>query len=415
VRIVVITVDTLRADSFEGSETRASRMPLTRARAQEGLIFERFYATTSVTQPTHVSLFTGLPPWQHGVTRNGQTLVDEHVTVAECLQRAGFATSALVASYPLHPRFGLDQGFEQYETDFDQSLGRGQWEGHELGGARFYRLADPVTDRALSLLDTSRASKQFLWLHYFDPHDPYGDTTNKRPLPSGRLWRIARDNPAELPRVLQRARTLYDRDVEHLDRSVERLLTRLAAEPEIETHVVFTSDHGESFGEHGSIGHGSRLTPEQLHVPLFILSPRVQAGRRTDPAGSVDVAATLLDLAHVACQGIGGTSLLDPSAQRLVLGMRRTYASSTEEIRTDGRRVNLDRPRFFAVTDGALYAGDSDGVLRDDAVGGRPDRATAEPVQALFAGLERALAGASAPEDLDEEALEALRALGYVR
>lgn len=414
VRVVLITVDTLRYDSFMGTAIHPSRMPLTRARARSGLIFERSYAATNTTQPTHASLFTGLHPWEHGVTRNGLKLAAAHNTVAECLREAGFETAAVVASYPLHRRFGLAQGFDRYEADFNRGRVEGSWEGEPIDAPHFFRVAHTVTERALHLLDVSRAPRQFLWLHYFDPHHPYGANT-PRPLAQAALWKVARESPRHLPLLIERARALYEYDVKLLDRSLERVLDRLANESEFETHVVFTSDHGESFGEHGSLGHGTRVTPEQVHVPLFIVSPRVEAGRHTEPVGSIDVAATLVDLAGVRCEGIGGGSLVSGSPTGPVVGMRRTFAEPGKELRTDGSRVELEEFRFFAVTDATLYAGNSDGVVLDDTPGREPDEETTESLKTLFAALERAAAGTSALEELDAEAVEALRALGYVR
>ncbi|HSL81253.1 MAG TPA: sulfatase-like hydrolase/transferase, partial [Thermoanaerobaculia bacterium] len=191
VRVVVVTLDTLRYDALDpdrapdgaAADGGESSMPLLLARAREGALFERFYAATSVTQPSHASMFTALHPWEHGVVSNGQVLDERFDTVAEVLRGEGFATAAVVASFPVAARFGFAQGFDSFDDRFTEGrLPRRRWEGHAVTGA-FYSLADTVTERALMHLgspgrdpETGRPRDQFLWVHYFDPHDPYGDT-----------------------------------------------------------------------------------------------------------------------------------------------------------------------------------------------------------------------------------------------
>ena len=114
---MLITLDTLRADGL------APRlMPRTAAFADRGLRFERAYAATATTQPTHATLFTGLHPWEHGLTRNGRVLAAGFDTLAERLRAAGFETAAVVASFPLERRFGFAQGFDSYEQEFRHPL-----------------------------------------------------------------------------------------------------------------------------------------------------------------------------------------------------------------------------------------------------------------------------------------------------
>src|SRR6185503_3695464 len=130
-----------------------SAMPHLLARAHGGLAFDAFFSATSSTQPTHASLFTGLHPWQHGVTRNGVELSAHYTTLAETLRANGFATAAVVGSFPLASRFGFAQGFDSYDEEMEQGQMAPGWEGVADAEPAYYRLADRVTERALSALD----------------------------------------------------------------------------------------------------------------------------------------------------------------------------------------------------------------------------------------------------------------------
>lgn len=450
-RVVLVTLDTLRYDALlpdghpdgppDGlsADGGGSPMPRLLERARDGALFERFYAATSVTQPSHASMLTGLHPWEHGVTANGQVLDERFETVAEVLREAGFATAAVVASFPVASRFGFAQGFDSFDDRFTESpVDDRRWEGHDVPEDRFYSLADTVTDRALALLEAvgsgpERPRDGFLWVHYFDPHDPYGDTGGGPRYHPGRARR-ALEEGRDVEPLLGRFRSAYDRDAAFLDRQLHRLLDTLAAGADrFETHVVLASDHGESFGEEGALAHGLRLTDEQIRVPLVILSPRVAPGRRRDVAGSVDVAPTLLALAGVAVDpGEPGSRSLPraPSRPRdltaapdrgpspgRALGMRRTFPDErrTEErteLRTDGSRHALPRYLFYAVDPGGRVVRGNGAGLAGKTQDADPDEA--RRWTALFRELEGRVEAGGAPDAVDPQALEALRALGYV-
>jgi arylsulfatase A-like enzyme len=441
VRVVLVTLDTLRYDSLvpaegEGAE---SAMPRLLERSRAGVRFERFYAATSITQPSHASMLTALHPWEHGVVSNGQVLPERFVTVPEALREAGFATAAVVASFPVASRFGFGQGFDSFSEDFtEHPTANRRWEGHRVPEDRFYALADTVTDRALAALDAFEsadragagpARHQFLWVHYFDPHDPYGDAGGGPVYsPHGAFRLIERGgDPGPL---LRQFRSAYDRDAAFLDRHLDRLLARLEADAGgYETHVVLASDHGESFGESGAIAHGMRLTEEQVRVPLVILSPRVEPGVEGRPAGSVDIARTLMSLAGVAADQepwSGARDLTAPARssgrgerrrgagdRAGALGMRRTFHRAGQtELRTDGSRHSLQEPLFYAVDrEGLIFRGNGAGL---EEAPPEADPSTVGRVVALFGAFERGVEAGSAPAADDPEALEGLRALGYV-
>jgi arylsulfatase A-like enzyme len=438
VRVVLVTLDTVRLDCLlppqpaaaaPGAEAEGgSGMPLLFARARSGALFERFYAATSVTQPSHASMLTALHPWEHGVVSNGQVLPESVVIVPEVLREAGFATAAVVASFPVASRFGFGQGFDSFYEEFTEDpVADRRWEGHDVPEDRFYSLADTVTDRALERLDEldgsagGESASQFLWVHYFDAHDPYGDTGEGPRHAVPRALTLIEQGKDVGP-LLVELRRAYDRDVAFLDRHLDRLLARLEADAgRFETHVVIASDHGESFGEGGALAHGMRLTEEQIRVPLVILSPRLPPGVRPDVAGSVDVARTLLALAGVAAgepwtrardlaAGLAGPAERGAAG---ALGMRRTFwTKNPTELRTDGTVHSLSEPLFYAVDrSGRVFRGNGRGLSETPPEAGAE---TVRGVERLFALFEERIAGGTAPAAADDETLEALRALGYV-
>lgn len=397
-RVVLITLDTLRADALEGRGGALGKMPKLAERARGGALFARHYAASSTTQPTHASLLTGLHPWQHGVSRNGMVLDDAHETLAESFMGAGFQTAAIVASFPLHQRFGFDQGFDHYEDRFDRGR-MAEWSGEPTDNGRFHSLGRSVTDRALALLDEHAEGSQFFWFHYFDPHEPYGDTRKGDRVRLQQIFDAAPSDPERAALLLDQARALYDVDVERLDAELDRLLARLDADAQrFETHVVLVSDHGESFGEDGALGHGTRLDEIQLRVPCVLLSPRASSVDPALPNGSVDVHGLLLALGGLA-------PLREP---RAVFGMRRTYESPTAEPRMDGQRMILPDPWFFRVVEEQLLVGNGD-FLQD------VEGPAAEETRRFFAAFTEELRGRAVDEIVDEDTQRALEALGYTR
>jgi hypothetical protein len=411
-RVVLISLDTLRQDALT-----AEHMPRTFAWAQRGLVFERHYSATSTTQPTHASLFTGLHPWQHGVTRNGAILPDRFETLAERLKDRGYSTHAVVASFPLQAGFGFAQGFDDYVDDFAMQDWIKDWAGFPVAGG-FSSHAESALTSASRLLDAATSPRQFHFFHFFDAHAPYGDAAGDAEALTDEdvLLRIA-SGDGDADELIALARRGYARDLRVLDGALGDLLDRLMGEPGFETHVVVVSDHGESFGEGGSMGHGKRLTEEQLRVPLFVLSPRVDGGVRSDPVGSVDVARTLLGLAGARADDLAAADLLAApvAAAHRVVGMRRTFANPYPERRIDGSIHVIAGSRFYAVDGDRLLTGDEAAITLGDLPRRPADDARSERVKQMFGRFQQELAAVSTSERLDDETRAALEALGYAR
>ena len=436
-RVVLITIDTLRLDTLAGrapgeildktlpadypgffereGEPLVTSMPITRQWAQAGARFDHYYTVSPVTQPSHASLFTGLFPWQHGVTRNGQVLGAEYDTVAELLSRGGWKTSAVIASYPLTKRMGLAQGFGRYKEELRLRRPSSEWNGVDVD--KFYSLGKMVTDRALRLLKVDPSENQFLWVHYFDPHAPYGDTDPEATETSlAKLqWTVAVAKHIEVAKAgIKRAQRSYEADAFSLDGQLARLLERLSAEEDqFETHIVLVSDHGESFGEDDSLGHGRRLTEPQLRVPLVIRSARMAKGLYSEPVGSVDVAKTLLALADIQVNQFKGRDLTTQrDSAELVAGMRTSLKGELVDNRVEGERVLLSGERWFVFENGALISGNREEAYWDDDESRPVSGEDGEQAKQLFGLFRDQMTGAVELDD--EETRAALEALGYV-
>jgi arylsulfatase A-like enzyme len=409
VRIVLVSLDTTRGDHFT-----PERMPLTWARAQAGRVFSRHYSVTSTTQPTHATVFTGLLPWEHGVGRNGLLLDGDRETLAEQLGQAGFEARAVVASYPLHPFFGFDQGFDDYYADFQLAKSNDTWSGEKMKVPNFYSLGDHITDRAIEALDAMQGPRQFLFVHYFDAHGPYGDTGSDKMALATVMGAIRRGDQDMQP-LLQRLNDLYSVDVASMDEQLERLMLRLDQD-DVPTHVVVFADHGESLGEDGSFGHGKHLGEAQIHVPAFVLSSRVKPGVVDIPVGSLDVHATVLALAGVEQRGTLGRDLTAPDLKDVpVMGMRRTFVQPYRDLRLDGRARMIDGYRFYLVDGPDVFEGDGTKVVGSHGTARKVPAERASRMLTLFQRFTAELEAGGASEVAGDDVQRALEAMGYAR
>jgi arylsulfatase A-like enzyme len=417
-RVVLVTLDTLRFDGLMRDAAGTSPMPLLDAWAAKGRVFERHYASSSTTQPTHASLLTGLHPWQHGVSRNGQVLDEEFETVAEVFSRSGYRTGAVVSSFPLHESFGFDQGFDTFDDDFDIRVTM-EWSGKAVPNGAFYSLGGLVTEKAVAMIEDLAGPRQFLWFHYFDMHEPYGDADPSESVVTlGTIYDHLRTNTTSAEPLVAHAKRRYLDDARSLDAHLDELLRALHRDAdEVDTHVLVVSDHGESFGEGGSLGHGKRLSAEQIRVPCFVISPRVKPARVSALTSSIDVPATLFSLAGLEGAPERGKDLLQnlPDDRR-VFGMRRTFEEPFRELRLDRREHLLQDRVFFVAEARGITTGNAGGVLSGpwrDSPGA--DSGTASGPGVAFRAFEAELDRSSKTTELDAETRAALEALGYVQ
>jgi arylsulfatase A-like enzyme len=413
--LVLVSVDTLRSDHCSAYGYRRDTTPALARLAAGGALFTQAYAPMPVTGPSHATLFTGLYPISHGLTRNGKVLVPEARTLAERLGAAGYETAGFVSSFVLHPRFGFAQGFERYDAGIPKkgaTIRRSHWEGHPVAGG-FDRRAPRTVRLARQWLEQRSGERPFfLFVHLFDPHFPYS-----APPPFGR--RFVRGARSSLE--------AYDGEVAYADHSLGRLLDALDELGLADsTLVVFTADHGEGLGQHGIPAHGAVLYEEALRVPLVLRLPgRIRAGlRRRDLVHLGDVVPTVLELLEIDGPRGDGASLapalvagarLEP---RPVFFQRRRFIAT----RIGGRAI---RGREFGVREGRWKLIENTETaeleLYDLATDPRERRnlAATEPERArdLSARIRdwRAGRGLKAAEgELPHDVREQMRALGYV-
>ncbi len=289
--VVLITLDTTRADHLGAYGWSHARTPHLDALAARGTRFERCDTVAPITLPSHSSLLTGLLPPRHGVRDNATFVLPSEIqTITTRLRAAGFDTGAVVSAVVLARRHGLDQGFRLYDDD----LGSGYTAGTVVGE----RQAEDTTLAAQRLLQQLKPPF-FLWVHYFDPHEEYRPPTQFADAATGPHRR-------------------YDGEIAYMDAQVGALLDTL---PE-RTHVAVVGDHGEMLGDHGELTHGLLLYQGARRVPLLLAGPDVPTGHvHSCLVRTTDVAPTLLQFAGVEIPaGLDGESLLPllPSAASAV-------------------------------------------------------------------------------------------------
>jgi arylsulfatase A-like enzyme/Flp pilus assembly protein TadD len=351
--------------------------------AREGVALTTVVSPVPLTLPAHASVLTGLLPRRHGVRDNGQVLGPRVPTLAEHLRAQGYATAAFVSGYPLRALFGLDRGFDRYDDTLP--VGAEGW---------VERAAPDTTAAALAWLRGARRPF-FLWVHYYDPHDPYA--------PPRAFWRPG-------------PRGAYDGEVGYVDHAIGLLRGGVAgagAEPLL---TVFTADHGESLGEHQERAHGFFIYDTTVVVPAIVHFPgRVSPARSDSPARLVDLLPTILDVAGLPpMDGTDGVSLLPllaggrPPAEPAYIETRQpwiTYGwSALAAVRHGGwKYVAAPRPELY---DLAQDPGETRNLAAK-----MPTRAA--ELSALLGRFEQVPAGA-AERSGDPQVLESLRALGYV-
>ena len=290
-RVVLITIDTLRADYVGCYGSKTSRTPTLDRLAANGVRFATAISPTPMTMPSHTSLMTGLDPTLHGVHSNAQFRLNDGIpTLAAQFQAHGFATAAFLSSVVLDRRYGLARGFDIYD---DRMGFRRNIKGATGGYAE--RTADQVVDAALQWLE-SAPSRFFLWVHFYDPHGSYDPPKGFRP-----RQRATTANPEEvgtLEYAKQAFPPLYAGEIYFADTELGRLLRVLNRKfADDRTLFIVTSDHGESLGEHGELTHTLTVYDATQKIPLLIKGPGVPRGRVVDAqVRLVDVAPTILSL-----------------------------------------------------------------------------------------------------------------------
>ena len=269
--LLLITIDTLRADRLSCYSSEYLKTPNIDGLAEEGILFSRAFSNTSTTLPSHANILLGTTPLYHGVHVNANFIIrEEFLTLAEHLKNYGYLTGAFVGAYPLDSRFGLAQGFDIYDDDYETVS------SHKFAYGE--RKAELVVDNALDWLKTQK-SPWFLWVHCFDPHDPY-----EPPEPFKAQYK---ENP-------------YDGEVAYVDFALGKLFSYMKENDIFDkTLIIFTSDHGESLGQHGERFHGFFAYNATIWVPLIISIPGVRQGHVEQYVSHIDIFPTVCDVIGV--------------------------------------------------------------------------------------------------------------------
>jgi choline-sulfatase len=297
--LLLITIDTLRADHLGSYGYTGVKTPVLDALAREGVRFSNAFSPVPLTLPAHCSILTGTYPTFHGVRDNsGFVLSPSQVTLAEVMKGAGYRTAAFVGAFVVDSKFGLGQGFDYYFDHFDLSRFENVSPGY------IQRTGDEVVRETIRWLESRRAKpgeQFFVWTHLYDPHDPY--------------------TPPE-PYLSRHKKSPYDGEIEFTDANVGTLFEWLRRNGFYDnTMIVVAGDHGESLGEHGESKHGFFIYNATLHVPLIIRFPRGQnAGRVVAESVSlVDIFPTVLQVLQISDQG-GAAKVQGRGMLSLILG-----------------------------------------------------------------------------------------------
>jgi arylsulfatase A-like enzyme len=384
--VVLITIDTLRADALGFAGNKRSQTPVLDRLAAQGRVFTNAHAHNVVTLPSHTNILTGLYPFQHGVRDNtGFRLAAKIPTLATVLHGAGFATGAFVGAFPLDSQYGLNHGFDVYDDHYPKGT-------HETEFVLPERRGDEVVRPALAWWRAHAGKPRFLWVHLYDPHAAYAP-----PEPFASRFK---DNP-------------YLGEVAAADSFLAPLLGPFLDGKEKPALVVVTADHGESLGEHGEQTHGLFAYEGTLHVPLVVWGRGVAPGRDARPARHVDIFPSVLQAAGVtapppAGMRRGGSSLLVPST-----GGGDSYFESLSATLNSGwaplRGLLRGSTKFIALPLPEVYD-----LPKDPQEKSNLFEAQRQAARNVFAALPKESAWPPRRETLAPDDAARLQALGYV-
>jgi arylsulfatase A-like enzyme len=427
--VLVIVVDTLRADRLGAYGDRRGLTPFLDQLAESGAVFTSAYAASSWTVPSVASLFTSRYPAQHQVVAFGSHVPEEEVTIAERLAGAGYVGGGFSANFRLLERLGFAQGFAYWRADVKMP-----------GGLD----AATLSAQGLEWLDRTwqRGARKpaMLFFQFMEPHSPYEPTEQylARVVPPGTKSRTKVEQVEALrARVLageefgeedvRDFRDCYDAEVAQVDDRIRDLFAALRERGFLDRAIVFVlSDHGEEFEEHGHMEHGKSLFEEVVRVPLIVVGPRVAAGLRVEENVSlVDVGPTLLDLLGLPAEPrFEGRSLV-PLMRGSATGagpdilMELEFPGLGRDQRVHHEAIVRDKAKVVVALDGTptgydLAADPGEHEPNPAAVGAEVPKLTAALHERLVV-LRKRRSSATEVEDLDEGAKEKLRALGYLQ
>ena len=393
--VLVVTIDTLRADHLGCYGYKQIRTPTIDALAADGVRFERAYTPVPITLPSHTVIFTGTYPPLNGMHDfSGNRLNSEQATLASTLKAQGYTTAAVVASAVLDSRFGLNRGFDFYYDHFD--FNRLQ----ESNLDEMERPGNVVADQVLHWLSKNYEKRFFLWMHLYDPHYPY-----RPPAPYSEEYKSH----------------LYDGEIAFADTQVGRLL-RFLKEKNLYQHtlIVLSGDHGEGLGEHGEQTHGFFIYNSTLHVPLIVRLPAGPRDKHVEALVSLaDIMPTVLEALKLDIPAqVQGKSLLPLMAGKGNDQFRHLYAETflprLHFNWSELRGLEMERYHFIEAPKPELYDLTKDPKELHNLYS--QNRAVAEELKAKLESLIRQYSRdqeMAAKTGLDPALMERLKSLGY--
>jgi len=338
--VILITIDTLRADALGFAGNARVRTPYLDSLAARGVVFTNAHAHNVVTLPSHANILTGLYPYQHGIRDNaGFTLDASHRTLGALMKGAGYSTAAFVSAFPLDSRFGLNAGFDLYDDKYREA-------SNPLDFVVQERPAEETLRAARAWID-SASGKKFVWIHLYDPHAPYD--------PPSPFREQYRDAP-------------YLGEIAYVDEQLSRFLPPILAKNP-NTVVVITGDHGEALGDHGELTHGLFAYESTLKVPLLIVDPEATPRRESRPARHIDIVPTLLRRAAAGFSPpsplpgrdlLAAASPVDSYFEALSASLNRGWAPLVGVIHDGRKYIDLPLPELYVLPDETHNLADSD-------------------------------------------------------
>ena len=391
--VFLITIDTLRSDHVGCYGYQWIQTPTIDQLAKQGIRFAQAFTPSPITNTSHASILTGLLPSSHGVSDFGVPLTADHSTLAELLEKRGYQTAAFIGSIILDSKTlapGLDRGFEFYDNFPEKTETKSRW-------GRLERRGMDVVQRAETWLDGHRTGPHFVWVHLYDPHDPY-----EPPPPYSEKYK---DH-------------LYDGEIAFADSALGRFLNYLKEQHWYEgALIIVVGDHGEGLGEHGEDTHGIFLYDSTTHVPLIVKLPNEQEAGKVveEQARTTDILPTILELLGIpAPESLDGTSL--KSALLGTEAPSRTVLGETDYPLRFGwaplRSVRKDAFKFIEAPRPELYDLRSDpGEIRNAYV---PWDSTVQKLRKELAKVSAKAAGKPSAAAVAPSTTDELRALGYL-
>jgi arylsulfatase A-like enzyme/Tfp pilus assembly protein PilF len=395
--LLVITLDTTRADSIGAYGNRDASTPHIDRLAENGIMFRNCYSPVPLTLPAHCSLFTGRYPMAHKVRNNGTYYLPEaETTMAEILKKNGFRTFAFIASFTLLAKFGLGQGFEFYDETFSQQQTIINYRD-EIPGAE-------ISKKFATWLEQNRAKKFFTWLHFFDPHSPY-------------------QLHSEVDNKFSRSERLkYEGEISYVDMQVGKIIRLLAAKKILDrTVIVIVADHGEAFGEHKEFGHGIFCYEESLKVPLIIYNPVLFAkSRKIDSrVNLVDVLPSILHYLAIKCpEGVQGKSFHNLIAGEKEKRQRNMYFESRFGMEANNwapiTGIVQDDYKYISLIESELYDLGQDAAERINLYKAKNMLARKLDKQLRQSIIDYSSTGKTDKRELSPDDFASLKTLGYI-